>query len=264
MTETYRLYAIKYGHREATRKEHFLGGDPDGDRPMPMDYFVWLAQSEAHTFVIDTGFAKAVGDARGRQQIRQPAECFRLLGVEAADVRDVIITHLHYDHIGTVDDFPNATIHIQQKEVEFVVGPAMLTDARHAFEPHEIDMVVRALHAGRVDLIDGAAELAPGLSVHFVGGHTGGTQVVRVHTERGWVVLASDSSHYYENFEADRPFSIAWEPDRVRAGFRALRALADSEQHIVPGHDPMVLDRYPAPSAELEGIAVRLDVMPKA
>ena len=227
MSETYRLYAIKYGHREATRKEHFLGGDPDGERSMPMDYFVWLAQSDEHTFVIDTGFAKDIGDARGRHQIRQPAECFRLMGVEAADVRDVIITHLHYDHIGTVDDFPNATIHIQRKEVEFVVGPAMLTDARHAFEPREIDMVVR------------------------------------VHTERGWVVLASDSSHYYENFEADRPFSIAWEPDRVRAGFRALRALADSEQHIVPGHDPMVLDRYPAPSPELQGIAVRLDVMPK-
>jgi len=264
MTETYRLYAIKYGHREATRKEHFLGGDPDGERSMPMDYFVWLAQSDEHTFVIDTGFAKDIGDARGRQQIRQPAECFRLLGVEAADVRDVIITHLHFDHIGTIQDFPNAKIHIQERELQFVTGRAMYTAAKHSFETTEIDRVVTALHEGRVNLIDGAEELAPGLSVHFVGGHTGGTQVVRVHTERGWVVLASDSSHYYENFEAKRPFSIAWDPDRVLAGFKALYALADSEQHIVPGHDPMVLDRYPAPSPDLEGIVVRLDVVPRA
>jgi len=264
MTETYRVTAIKYGHREATRKEHFLGGDPDGERSMPMDYFVWLAQSDQHTFVIDTGFSEPVGTRRGRQQIRRPADGLRLLGVEAAEVEDVVITHLHYDHIGTIDDFPKARIHIQQKEVEFVVGPAMLTDARHAFEPQEIDMLVRALHEGRVDLVDGAAELAPGLSVHLVGGHTGGTQVVRVHTERGWVVLASDSSHYYENFEAQRPFSIAYQPERVLAGFRALHALADSPQHIVPGHDPLVLERYPAPSPDLQGIAVRLDVPPKA
>ena len=263
MTETYRVYAIKYGHREATRKDHFLGGDPDGDRSMPMDYFVWLAQSDEHTFVIDTGFSEPIGTSRGRHQIRQPADGLRLLGVEAADVKDVIITHLHYDHIGTIDDFPKARIHIQEREFQFVTGPVMCTDAHNSFEPVEIDKVVRALHAGRVNLVNGAAELAPGFSVHFVGGHTGGMQVVRVHTERGWMVLASDSSHYYENFETNRPFSIAFEPDRVLAGFSALRALADSPQHIIPGHDPMVLDRYPAPSPELEGIVVRLDVPPK-
>ena len=263
MTETYRVYAIKYGHREARRGDHFLGGDPDPDRSMPMDYFVWLAQSDEHTFVIDTGYTEEVGTRRGRPWIRQPADGLKLLGVDADEVQDVIITHLHFDHIGTIQDFPNAKIHIQEKELQFVVGPAMFTPARHSFETDEIDRVVTALHEGRVNLIDGSHELAPGLSVHHVGGHTSGTQVVRVHTERGWVVLASDSSHYYENFEKQRPFSIAWEPERSLAAFKALYALADSEQHIVPGHDPMVLDRYPAPSPDLEGIVVRLDVTPK-
>lgn len=263
MTGTFRLYAIKYGHREAKRGDHFLGGDPDPDRPMPMDYFIWLAQSGEHTFVIDTGYTKETGERRGRPWIRRPADGLHLLGVEADEVQDVIITHLHFDHIGTIQDFPNARIHIQEQELRFVVGPAMTTPAQHAFEPADIDRVVTALHAGRVNLVDGAQELAPGFSVHHVGGHTGGTQVVRVRTERGWVVLASDSSHYYENFEKQRPFVIAWEPARSLAAFKALYALADSEQHIVPGHDPLVLDRYPAPSPDLQGIVAQLDVMPR-
>ena len=263
MTEMYRVYAIKYATREATRKDHFLGGDPDGDRPMPMDYFVWLAQSEQHTFVIDVGFSAPVAAQRGRQHLRQPADGLRLLGVEAAHVEDVIITHLHYDHIGTIEDFPQARIHLQERELHFVTGREMEGAARHAFEADDVVNVVRALYEGRVRLVDGAAELAPGLSVHFLGGHTGGLQVVRVHTERGWMVLASDASHYYENMEANRPFSIAYQPERVLAGFSAMRALADSPAHIIPGHDPLVLQRYPAPTPDLEGIVVRLDVPPR-
>ena len=115
-----------------------------------------------------------------------------------------------------------------------------------------------------MDLLDGDEELAPGLSLHLLGGHTGGNQVVRVHTARGWIVLASDASHFYENIETDRPFAIAYEPERVLAGYRRMYELADSRAHVIPGHDPLVMERYPAPSSDLEGIVVRLDVPPKA
>jgi glyoxylase-like metal-dependent hydrolase (beta-lactamase superfamily II) len=87
---------------------------------------------------------------------------------------------------------------------------------------------------------------------------------VRVWTERGSVVLASDASHLYANMERRSPFPIVFNAGDMLDGFRKLRELADGPDHVVPGHDPLVMDRYPASSPELEGIAVRLDLPPKA
>jgi glyoxylase-like metal-dependent hydrolase (beta-lactamase superfamily II) len=83
--------------------------------------------------------------------------------------------------------------------------------------------------------------------------------VVRVATRRGAVVLASDASHFYANMEQIRPFPIVWSVADMVEGYRRLGELADSPAHIIPGHDPLVLERYPAAAQELQGIAVRLD-----
>jgi glyoxylase-like metal-dependent hydrolase (beta-lactamase superfamily II) len=85
---------------------------------------------------------------------------------------------------------------------------------------------------------------------------------VRVHTKRGWIVVASDATHYYENYEAGRPFVSVVDLGATLEGYETLKKLADSPQHVVPGHDPLVMKRYPAVNKELEGIAVRLDVPP--
>ena len=123
--------------------------------------------------------------------------------------------------------------------------------------------MVRNVFAGRVSFNDGTAEIAPGITVHLVGGHSMGLQFVRVLTKRGWVVLASDASHLYANMETANPFPIVYNVGEMVDGYARLRELVDSDDHIVPGHDPKVLERYPAVSGELEGIAVRLDVAPK-
>jgi glyoxylase-like metal-dependent hydrolase (beta-lactamase superfamily II) len=71
-------------------------------------------------------------------------------------------------------------------------------------------------------------------------------------------VLASDATHYYENLEARRPFSIVFDVDTMLAGFERVRELAGAPDMFVPGHDPEVLKRYPAAGPGLEGIACRL------
>jgi hypothetical protein len=75
-------------------------------------------------------------------------------------------------------------------------------------------------------------------------------------------VLASDVTHFYENMASARPFTTALHIGDMLEGFDRLLALAPSEDHIVPGHDPLVMKLYPAVSPALEGIAVRLDVPP--
>jgi glyoxylase-like metal-dependent hydrolase (beta-lactamase superfamily II) len=126
----------------------------------------------------------------------------------------------------------------------------------------EVVAMVREVYKGRVRFHDGDAELAPGLSLHRIGGHTRGMQAVRIRTRVGWIVLASDASHLYANMNETRPFPIVYDVPRLVEGYRRLRELADAPGLVVPGHDPLVMRRYPSAGAGLEGIAVRLDHRP--
>jgi glyoxylase-like metal-dependent hydrolase (beta-lactamase superfamily II) len=256
---TYEVYAIRYAHHARTASENFLGGDPH-DGPMPMDYFVWLIRGQGREIVVDTGFNAAVAAKRGRRITLPVEEGLRRMQVEVAAVKDVVITHLHYDHVGNFELFPQATLHLQDLEMQYATGRCMAVEAmRHAYELEDVVGMVRRVYAGRVRFHDGDGELAPGVTLHHVGGHTLGLQIVRVATRRGWVVLASDASHYYANMEEKRPFPIVYNVGDMVEGWRRAHALADSPAHVIPGHDPLVMERYPAPAAPLQGTVVRLD-----
>lgn len=259
------LYAVKYATMlERTRHDNFLNADPHDSAPMPMDYFVWAAVSPQRTIVIDTGFDAPEAMRRGRTLIRSVTEALAAAGIEAGRVEDVILTHLHYDHIGGFAEFPNARFHLQELEMSFATGPHMCSPfVNRSFTADHIAGMVHRVFEGRVKFYSGSGEVAPGIRIHHVGGHSMGLQVVHVLTKRGWVVVASDATHYYENMEKGLPFTTAFHiGDMVRA-FDRLRDLAGGDESlIVPGHDPLVMDRYPAPDDRVAGIVARLDVAP--
>lgn len=261
--EPYELYAIRYAHHDRKASENFIGGDPH-DQPMPLDYFVWAVRNASRTFILDTGFDTEMAKRRGRTFLADPGESLRKLGIEPAAVEDVIISHMHYDHCGNHALFPNARYHVQDREMVHCTGRQMCYAAmRFPFDADDVVAMVRRIFDGRVQFHDGHEELAPGLSVHHVGGHTMGLQVVRAWTRRGWVVLASDAAHLYANMEQGRPFPVAYNVGDMLRAFDTIRHLASSPAHVIPGHDPLVLARYPAPHSTLEGTVVRLDVDPR-
>ncbi len=192
----YQVCALRYATRERRRQDNFIGGDPH-DGPMPMDYFCWLAISGERRFVINSGFTEEVAAQRKRTYLRNPVDALELLGVRAGDVEDVIITHLHYDHVGNFDRFPKARFHLQETE------------------------------------------------------------------QRGWLVLASDVTHYYEHMQSGPPFTTAFHVGDTLEGYGRLKAVAPSPDRIVPGHDPLVMWLYPPPSPELKGVAMRLGQQPQ-
>ncbi|MCX7364452.1 MAG: N-acyl homoserine lactonase family protein, partial [Alphaproteobacteria bacterium] len=181
--------------------------------------------------------------------------------VDARTVEDVIITHLHYDHVGNWDRFPKARFHLQDKEMNFATGRHMCHGVfQHAYEVEDIVGMIRALYGKRVVFHDGDEEIQPGLSVHLIGGHTAGIQSVRVMTRNGWLVLASDASHYFWGVQNDKLFAIVYSVADMLAGYDKLKKLADGRiDMVVPGHDAEVMKRYPASKPELEGVSVRLD-----
>ena len=264
MSETYEITAIKYGSMaKRTRRENFMQQDPHEAAPMPIDYFVWVIRNAERTVVVDTGFDHEEAARRARKIDRLPREGLAMLGIDAATVADVVVTHLHYDHAGTQDHFAAARFHLQEAEMAYTTGRCMSWEALRA--PYSCDHVcamIKNLFAGRVAFHGGDREIYPGISVHLIGGHAKGIQCVRVATARGHVVLASDATHFYENIERYRPFIITHDVEATLRGYDRLRDLASSDAHIVPGHDPLVMQLYPAAGPGLEGIAVRLDLPP--
>ncbi|MGE8637604.1 MAG: N-acyl homoserine lactonase family protein [Achromobacter sp.] len=241
----YEVYAVRYARMPRQRRDNFLGGDPhDGD--MPMDFFVWLIRGADRVVLVDTGFNAETARARKRELIHCPIQALALLEVQAEDVQDVVLTHLHYDHAGNLDRLPRARFHVQDGEMDYATGRCMcFVPLRHAYAVEDVITLVRHVYEDRVQFHDGDATLAPGIELLKIGGHTKGLQALRVRTARGWVVLASDASHYYENMEAGRPFPIVYDTLQMLSGYARLHAAAESAEHVVPGHDPAVLERYP-------------------
>ncbi len=259
----FELYALRYAtHQGRKAKDNFLYADPH-EQGENLDYFIWLARRGDEVFVIDTGFGQEAADARGRTLLRRPVDALALLDVDAKNVCQVILTHLHYDHAGTLGEFPAAHFHLQVDEAGHATGPCMCdTKARAPFDVENIVAYIRNLYAGRIEFYRGDKELVPGLWLHSVPGHSAGLQVVRVYTARGWVVIASDATHFYANMERENPFPVLFDEAALIRGYARLIKLAPSLDHIVPGHDPAVMRAYPALSPVLEGVVARLDVAP--
>ena len=263
--EPFELFALRYAQLSGrTGSDNFLGGADMHEAGSDLAYYVWVARRSDRTFVIDTGFGPEAAARRKRTLLRKPADGLALLGIDAAEVDEVILTHLHYDHAGTLGDFPRARFHVQDAEAAYATGRCMCHHAlNHSYDVENVVDYVRCLFQGRVHFHDNVSELAPGLVLHRVGGHSAGLQVVRVWTRRGWVVVASDATHLYANMEQRRPFPAMSSLVEMMEGFNMLHALADTPAHIIPGHDPLVLDRFAPPTAALAGKVVRLDEAPR-
>lgn len=262
--EPFELFAIRYANHSGRKSsDNFIGGDLH-EAGSDLDYFIWVAKRSDRTFVIDTGFDTQQAEARKRDLIRKPHEGLALLGIDAAKVDEVVLTHMHYDHAGTLSAFPRACFHVQDTEVAYATGRCMCHGfLNHPYNVEDVVSFVRHVYAGRVSFHDGKVELADGLTLHRTGGHSDGLQVVRVWTRRGWVVVASDASHLYKHMHDGRAFPTLHNAGDMMEGFRIINELADSPDHVVPGHDPLVMAIYPPVSPELAGMVVRLDEAPK-
>ncbi len=247
MSGIWSITAFKYAERNArTRQDSFILDD-DHTSPHAMDYYVWLLENGDRRILVDTGYDAKEGAERDRPIETDPATMLKSYGVHPDSIDTVILTHLHYDHAGSLAAFPDANLVVQEAEMAYATGPCMCHPAlRLPYTGAHICDMVRALYVSRVQFVSGVGEVAPGVEVHLVGGHSRGLQVVRVRTQRGWVVLASDATHYYENFMSGRPFPIVVDLENMLTGFAKLLKLGGSASHIVPGHDPLVRAAYPS------------------
>ncbi len=263
MSDLWKVYAVKYAeHNVRMRTDNFIFDDHPAEQH-GMDYFVWILDNGSRKILVDTGYDEKEGKRRARPVLRDPAVAIDALNVRADDIEDVIITHLHYDHAGGLDRYPKATFHMQAAEMAYATGPCMCHPTlQMPFTADHVCEMVRHVYSGRVAFYEGSAQIAPGVHVHRLGGHSRGLQVVEIATESGPLCLASDATHYYENFMKGKPFPIVVDLQEMLDGFGKLIQLGGSTKRVIPGHDPLVRQYFP--KIGTSEFVWRLDVGPNA
>ena len=258
----YEVYAVCYGRLRAPKSEFFYRyssyGEPDAE--VEMAYWFWLLRRGDETIVVDCGFAPEVGARRGRTCLQAPPDALRALGVEPESVSTLLVTHLHYDHIGNLAAFPAATLIIARNELDFWSGPlARRFQFASLVEESEIAFVAGGGRRGsratdrrnRGDRRrrDGDRSRRP-----FARSADHGRRGARTETS----CSRPTRVHFYEELEFDRPFSVVGDLVDMYATYDVLRELARAGAKVVPGHDPEVARRYPRVQAAGDVEAVRI------
>jgi glyoxylase-like metal-dependent hydrolase (beta-lactamase superfamily II) len=258
---SYEIIAVRYGTLKSHKSELFYRyqayGEPDASQDM--DFFFYVLRDGDEVIVVDTGFLPAAAVPRGRECLTAPAQALERLGVNPATVSRLVITHMHWDHIGNVGLFGNSELFVPQAELEFWERPLARNVQMWAHvDPDGVALLEAAWHDGRAVATGAQHEIAPGLHAITVGGHSPGQQVLVVETASGPVVLASDAVHLYEELELERPFSVMVSLPEMIDAYALLKRLAGEGATIVPGHDPLVTTRYPDLGGDAAGLGFKV------
>lgn len=211
----------------------------------------WLLQSNAQAILVDTGPSAPEAASRWHKEIRrspdqQPDVALRSLGVSPDSIRTVILTHLHWDHCYSLECFSNARVVVQGEELRAAVDP--IATQRATYEVGIPGLRPAWLNAfDRLEVVRGDDEIAPGLRVLLLPGHTPGLQGVLVETAKGRYLIASDGAPHGENFGSEGQLIPPGIHTDVMACLRSLERMRREADVILPSHDPAVLanTQYP-------------------
>jgi glyoxylase-like metal-dependent hydrolase (beta-lactamase superfamily II) len=246
----YEIYAAKYGGpliRKVAIVLWNVGWDEDG----PINYYVWAIKApNGETIVVDTGASPAQGAARKVTGYVSPIEVLARAGISGNNVTKVIITHMHWDHVGGMDGFlqayPKATFYVQKREFDFCVkNPvSQRKPISILFDPVANKIVGDLERSERLVIVDGDYNLAPGVDLILAPGHTLGLQVVRVNTAKGPTVVGSDCAHVFRGYREDNPSVFIMDMPAWIQSFDKVKSKAAIGM-IFPGHDELMYENFP-------------------
>jgi glyoxylase-like metal-dependent hydrolase (beta-lactamase superfamily II) len=246
----YEIYAISYGVIPDFSVAGLVAG-ADRSRKLDIQMMVWLLRGRnGSNILVDSGFyrEKLFKQWNVRDFIK-PSDAIAKVGLKPEQITDVIITHMHWDHAGGMDLFPKARIWIQQDEYAYYTGEAWRPGGSHGgIDAEDVMALVKANTEGRVQMVKGDdQEAIAGIRFYTGGRHTYASQYVGVSTRSGTVIIASDNCYLYENLDKRVPIAQTLDAaSNLRAQDR-MKQLASNLRLVVPGHDPAVFRRFPAP-----------------
>lgn len=246
--QDYAIHALRYATIEGFPLVGLLPDAPPSER-IDIAMVFWVISNDQRVVLFDTGFHRDRWLARfAVSDFMRPDSVLRVLGFEPGAVTDIVVSHAHWDHMGGVDLFPNATVWIQTEEYRYYTGAAWQPDGRSGgIDPDDIRALVDRNLAGRVRLVAGdSVEILPGMVVFTGARHTYASQYMMVRGDPSYV-LASDNAYLYTNLREGRPGATFQPADRAanRAAIDRMLRLAGDADHVVPGHDLLQFERFP-------------------
>lgn len=246
--DKYDIYAVRFATIANFPVSSLVAG-ADQARRMDIAMMVWLLKGvDGRIALVDSGFHR---DRYFRQfavkDYISPPEAIAPLGINAGDVTDIVLSHMHWDHAGGLDLFPSARVWVQKDEYDYYTSDAWQSAITHGgIDADDVLEIVKRNTQGKVSFVRGDDDTSLSGIVFAVGGkHTWASQFVSVQTRGHIAVIASDNMYLYENIDAHTPIAQTLDPvSNLRAQDR-MRSLASSPGLVVPGHDPAVFARFP-------------------
>jgi glyoxylase-like metal-dependent hydrolase (beta-lactamase superfamily II) len=240
-----KVFVLCVGEKSVPRSQFFYR-DASAENCVIAFYF-WVIIGDRGPIVVDCSFGLEEAARRSVERYRERRELLAACGVSPEDVRTVFVTHLHYDHWAGYELFPNATYFVQEREIAFWRGPGRAFPIFAASANlAAIDAIEPLSRAGRIKVVDADWTLAPGIEARLMPGHTPGLQTMTVSTAAGKVLIANDTFHFYENLTQRRPVQVTVDMLEAVRSMDAIEKLgAGNPALVLPGHDPLVMRRFP-------------------
>ncbi|MBN1445882.1 MAG: N-acyl homoserine lactonase family protein [Candidatus Omnitrophica bacterium] len=238
----YKIYPIKIAQSVNPEPSVFYLGDCS--KTVEMFTYIYLIKSDGKIILVDTGFGieeimkmnPGMKQAEGEDTLSQ----LSARGIKPEEITDIILTHVHWDHFSPViGKFTNAVIYVQEKDVRYVLDPPHPWFAKFVFV--ETVKKLTTSFKSRVHFLNGDEEILPGISVFLAGGHSPGSQAVKVKTQAGNVIIAGDVVFHYRNIDENIPIGFNCNLEEC---FSAMKRIREEADIVLPGHDPLVLEKY--------------------
>ncbi|HUV01681.1 MAG TPA: MBL fold metallo-hydrolase [Bacteroidales bacterium] len=244
----YDAYAIEYARNKSrTSASNIAIGGNSKDSVSFSYYFWYLNGDNGRKVLVDVGYVRDYSKPLTNQDYIRPDSALQRINVSPDEITDIIITHPHSDHIDGLNLFPAGTIWIQRNDYTYFVGDGWQKDADHrGLNKGDVLKIVQANLDGRVQFVDGdSIEIIPGIRVFIGSKHTFESQHLLVDTKAEKVLLASDDSWFYYNLDHELPIPLVLDADAYTAQLRKMKTLIPNKDLIIPGHDPLVMHRFP-------------------
>lgn len=253
---TYEIFALKYAG-PFTRPASMMVWFQDMDKTVQTDYFIFAIRGGGETIVVDCGVSPDLAAERQLAGYVNPVEVLRRIEIDAAKVKHLVATHIHFDHISGIRLFPKANIYVQEKEFNFWMKDPIAKRAPFLYVSDlGANRYLKKLEGSkRLHLIRGDKKILPGIELVLAPGHTPGMQAVAVKTAKGWAIVGSDVAHFSVSYRTDIPSAIITDLRAWMKTYDKLRARASAMDLLFPGHDPALLTDFPAVAEDVVRLA---------